>query len=356
MNLCPCGARGDPGAECSCSPQRLAAFRDKLSRALLDRFDLVVTVPRPRGVELAAGPSEASAAVRERVVRCARAAPRRACRAARRRPTSCSRARSSACRSPAAAAPASPASAQTIAALAGADEVAARARLRGALLPHAVGAAGASERARPRRLRGAHAIPTSSPSRASERFARFRREFDAARLPGRARAARPALGRRARRPASRAPLAAIFDTPAGLFVRGAGGARRSSTARRSPSSAPAPAPPTAPRSRSCSAASWPPPGSSSSAASRAASTAMRTGARSTPAGSPSAVLGCGIDRDYPAAHAELAARICEHGPRRLRVRAGRRARALALSRRATASSPAWPRRRSSSKRASGAAP
>ncbi len=67
MNLCPCGARGDPRAECSCSPQRLAAFRDKLSRALLDRFDLVVTVPRARGVELAAGPSEASGPVRERV-------------------------------------------------------------------------------------------------------------------------------------------------------------------------------------------------------------------------------------------------------------------------------------------------
>ena len=68
MNLCPCGARGDPAAECSCSPQRLGAFRDKLSRALLDRFDLVVTVPRPRGHELQAGPAEASAAVRERVV------------------------------------------------------------------------------------------------------------------------------------------------------------------------------------------------------------------------------------------------------------------------------------------------
>jgi magnesium chelatase family protein len=53
--------------ECVCSPQKLAAFRDKLSRALLDRFDLVVTVPRPRAVELAAGPSEASAAVRDRV-------------------------------------------------------------------------------------------------------------------------------------------------------------------------------------------------------------------------------------------------------------------------------------------------
>jgi magnesium chelatase family protein len=67
MNLCPCGGRGDSGAECSCPPQRLAAFRAKLSRALLDRFDLVVTVPRPRGSELAAGPSERSEAVRGRV-------------------------------------------------------------------------------------------------------------------------------------------------------------------------------------------------------------------------------------------------------------------------------------------------
>jgi len=67
MNLCPCGARGDPSVECSCSPQRLASFRDKLSRALLDRFDLVVTVPRPRAEELAAGLSEGTAVVAERV-------------------------------------------------------------------------------------------------------------------------------------------------------------------------------------------------------------------------------------------------------------------------------------------------
>jgi magnesium chelatase family protein len=67
MNLCPCGARGDPAIECCCSAQRLNAYRDKLSRALLDRFDLVVAVPRPRAVELAAGPSEPSAAVAERV-------------------------------------------------------------------------------------------------------------------------------------------------------------------------------------------------------------------------------------------------------------------------------------------------
>ena len=67
MNLCPCGARGDPSAECSCSPQRIERYRDRLSRALLDRFDLVVALPRPRGSELAAASGEASAPVRERV-------------------------------------------------------------------------------------------------------------------------------------------------------------------------------------------------------------------------------------------------------------------------------------------------
>jgi magnesium chelatase family protein len=67
MNLCPCGARGDPAAECSCSAARLAAFRDKLSRALLDRFDLVVTLPRPRARELDGASGEGSEAVRTRV-------------------------------------------------------------------------------------------------------------------------------------------------------------------------------------------------------------------------------------------------------------------------------------------------
>jgi magnesium chelatase family protein len=67
MNLCPCGGRGDPAAQCSCSAQRLARYRDKLSRALLDRFDLVVAMPRVRGEELAAAPSESSDAVGRRV-------------------------------------------------------------------------------------------------------------------------------------------------------------------------------------------------------------------------------------------------------------------------------------------------
>jgi len=68
MNMCPCGARGDAALECSCSTARLAAFRDKLSRALLDRFDLVVAMPRPRARELAAGAAEASEPIRARVV------------------------------------------------------------------------------------------------------------------------------------------------------------------------------------------------------------------------------------------------------------------------------------------------
>jgi magnesium chelatase family protein len=67
MNLCPCGARGDPAVECTCTPQRLAAYGTKLSRALLDRFDLVVSMPRPRSRELDAGPGESSSLVRERV-------------------------------------------------------------------------------------------------------------------------------------------------------------------------------------------------------------------------------------------------------------------------------------------------
>ncbi len=75
MNMCPCGGRGDPAVECSCSPQRLAAFRDKLSRALLDRFDLVVRVPRSRAHELAASSAEGSEAVRGRVVAASGHAP-----------------------------------------------------------------------------------------------------------------------------------------------------------------------------------------------------------------------------------------------------------------------------------------
>ncbi|MDH5333109.1 MAG: ATP-binding protein, partial [Thermoleophilia bacterium] len=77
MNLCPCGGRGDPALACSCGAARLAAYRERLSRALLDRFDLVVAMPRPRAEELAAPPGEPSEQVRERVMSAAELLSRR---------------------------------------------------------------------------------------------------------------------------------------------------------------------------------------------------------------------------------------------------------------------------------------
>ncbi|HEX7082698.1 MAG TPA: YifB family Mg chelatase-like AAA ATPase [Gaiellaceae bacterium] len=68
MNLCPCGGRGDGVAECACTPERVARYREKLSRALLDRIDVVVLVPRPRAADLAAPPGEPSEAVLGRVL------------------------------------------------------------------------------------------------------------------------------------------------------------------------------------------------------------------------------------------------------------------------------------------------
>jgi magnesium chelatase family protein len=67
MNLCPCGARGDSSAQCACSPERIYRYRARLSRALLDRFDLALIVPRVRGAELAGPAAEASGPVRARV-------------------------------------------------------------------------------------------------------------------------------------------------------------------------------------------------------------------------------------------------------------------------------------------------
>lgn len=68
MNLCPCGARGDPAVQCTCAPQRVHRYREKVSRALLDRFDLALTIPRPRGADLAGPGGEASETARRRVV------------------------------------------------------------------------------------------------------------------------------------------------------------------------------------------------------------------------------------------------------------------------------------------------
>ena len=68
MNPCPCGYLGDRAARCTCSPGDVRRYLAKLSGPLLDRFDVVVDVPRLRVDELAAArPGEPSSAVRRRV-------------------------------------------------------------------------------------------------------------------------------------------------------------------------------------------------------------------------------------------------------------------------------------------------
>ena len=73
MNPCPCGHAGGgagPGPRCRCTPLQVQSYTARLSGPLLDRFDMVVSVPAVdlRALEGAAA-GEASAAVRARVVR-----------------------------------------------------------------------------------------------------------------------------------------------------------------------------------------------------------------------------------------------------------------------------------------------
>jgi magnesium chelatase family protein len=71
MNPCPCGYLGDPQADCSCSSDRVASYRAKISGPLLDRIDLHVEVARPPTALLrsSAEPGESSQHVAARVGR-----------------------------------------------------------------------------------------------------------------------------------------------------------------------------------------------------------------------------------------------------------------------------------------------
>lgn len=70
MNPCPCGYRGDGTRRCACTPERVRAYRARLSGPLLDRIDVHVVLP-PVDVTDLHGPraGEGSAQVRERVAR-----------------------------------------------------------------------------------------------------------------------------------------------------------------------------------------------------------------------------------------------------------------------------------------------
>jgi len=68
-NPCPCGYFGDPKHRCRCSSFQVERYSKKLSGPLLDRFDLVIEVPRLDYETLTAtAVAEPSSAVRERVI------------------------------------------------------------------------------------------------------------------------------------------------------------------------------------------------------------------------------------------------------------------------------------------------
>jgi magnesium chelatase family protein len=68
MNPCPCGHLGDRHRTCACTPNRIAAYRARISGPLLDRIDLRVEVSALSYAELSGAAGESSAAVAERVL------------------------------------------------------------------------------------------------------------------------------------------------------------------------------------------------------------------------------------------------------------------------------------------------
>ena len=70
MNPCPCGHYGDATHSCSCTPSAIHRYLSRISGPLLDRIDLQVPIQAVPFSELQkAEPGEASASIRERVMR-----------------------------------------------------------------------------------------------------------------------------------------------------------------------------------------------------------------------------------------------------------------------------------------------
>ncbi len=68
MNPCPCGYRGDPTHECTCSRQSVERYWSRISGPLLDRIDIHIEVPAVKWRDLTAIPEgPTSSEIRERV-------------------------------------------------------------------------------------------------------------------------------------------------------------------------------------------------------------------------------------------------------------------------------------------------
>lgn len=70
MNPCPCGFFNDTGKPCTCSPQIIRRYLQRISGPLLDRIDIHIEVPRLKQEELIGhGGGEPSVVIRSRVTK-----------------------------------------------------------------------------------------------------------------------------------------------------------------------------------------------------------------------------------------------------------------------------------------------
>lgn len=70
MNPCPCGYYGDTTHHCVCTPGQIQRYLSKISGPLLDRIDLQIELSALPFADISkASPGEASAAIRERVIK-----------------------------------------------------------------------------------------------------------------------------------------------------------------------------------------------------------------------------------------------------------------------------------------------
>ena len=68
MNPCKCGWYGHPSGRCTCSPEAVRRYQNRVSGPLLDRIDLIVEVPAVPFEDLRAkAPAEASVEIKKRV-------------------------------------------------------------------------------------------------------------------------------------------------------------------------------------------------------------------------------------------------------------------------------------------------
>lgn len=71
MNPCKCGYFGDPNKQCTCTPQSIKKYLERVSGPLLDRIDIEIELPSVSYDEISgkSAPGEPSAQIRERVNR-----------------------------------------------------------------------------------------------------------------------------------------------------------------------------------------------------------------------------------------------------------------------------------------------